>query len=209
MKLLLLPLFFVIIYPLSSKAQTSKVKENKYRIDLPNYWGKGHKVWKVLTDKLPVVCAELENKELCGDDCNAKYVVEFYLTEPTVVDYSSKRIIAPVETNTRVLLLKANNFDVRSNNYSTFYPTRTSAIDSWQATANYYFQCYLLLRDNTGKLITTLILVDTNEVWERTYPKELPMRPSESDIEFNKEKYNPVIYDLLAIVERKILALKD
>ncbi|HEY6064248.1 MAG TPA: hypothetical protein VIV35_11600, partial [Chitinophagaceae bacterium] len=42
------------------------VDSNKYRIDLPEYWKPGNRVWKILTDKLPLICDEIKNRELCG-----------------------------------------------------------------------------------------------------------------------------------------------
>jgi hypothetical protein len=63
---------------------------NKYRIDLPSYWKPGNKVWKILIDKLPLVCAEIKDKEICGDDCNPAYSFEFEMSDPVIL------IISPI-----------------------------------------------------------------------------------------------------------------
>lgn len=190
----------------TAQKKSTAVNNDKYRVNLPDYWGKGHKVWKVLIDKLPVACEELAGKDLCGDDCNPKYTVEFYLTEPTVVDYSTKRIIPAANTDTRHLVQKNMNFESTGNYY---FPSNTSIIDSWQAITNYNFQCFLLLMDEKGKILTKMVLVDTNEIWERPHPETIKggTPPQSNYMENNKEKFNLVIFDLLAIVEKKILAL--
>ncbi|MEO6613292.1 MAG: hypothetical protein ABIT05_15515 [Chitinophagaceae bacterium] len=205
-KLLLLLPALLLSMAITAQKNTSQVKNDKYRINLPSYWGKGHKVWKILIDKLPLVCEELAGKELCGDDCNPAYTVDFYLTEPTVVDFTTKKIITPADPYTRNLLQKSMNFESSGNLY---YPNNTSIVDSWQAFTNYSFQCFLLLKDAEGKILTRMILVDTNEIWERPHPETIKTNtpPDMSYMEKNKEKFNPVIFDLLAIVEKKILGL--
>jgi hypothetical protein len=208
MKIKLLFLVPALAFSLLAAAQknASRVNNDKYRINLPAYWGKGHKVWKVLIDKLPLVCEELVDKDICGDDCHPKYTVDFYLTEPTVVDFTTKRLITPPDPDTRSLLLKSQNFQSSGN---TYYPSNTSMVDSWQAITDYTFQCYLLLRNEEGKILTKMILVDTNEIWERPHPEIIKTNtpPDANYMQNNKEKFNPVIFDLLAIVEKKILSL--
>jgi hypothetical protein len=71
---------------------------NKYRLNLPDYWKPGNKVWRILDDKLPTVAPELVGKQLCGDDCKAKYTIEFEMSEPTILDYYSNHLT----TNTQV-----------------------------------------------------------------------------------------------------------
>ena len=86
---------FLLLGSLLSSAQTSsfpKGDTNKYRINLPSYWKPGNKVWRILDDKLPTVCTELTNKDLCGDDCMAMYTVDFSMSEPMVIDHYSQRI---------------------------------------------------------------------------------------------------------------------
>ncbi len=208
MKVKLLFLAPALAFTLLAAAQknTPPVNNDKYRINLPSYWGKGNKVWKVLTDKLPLICGELVAKELCGDKCNPKYSVDFYITEPTVLDYTSKKVIAVASTDTRYLLQKpippqgASDYVNSPNNNND---------NSWQVITNYTFQCFLLLKNEKGDILTRMILVDTNEVWEKINPvlSTVSGPPLSSYIETNKEKFRPVSYDLLAIADKKILAL--
>jgi hypothetical protein len=204
----------VITHAATAQNKLPGVEENKYRINLPDYWAKGNKVWKELIDKLPVVCEELRDKELCGDDCNPKYSVEFYLTEPTILGYYPKKNIPPPYTNTRHLA-NVQQFVSQSptaiqNPETVYYQTNDH---SWQITTGYSFQCFLLLMDTGKNILTKLIIVDTNEVWKVMNNINLASVPAFSEqnpdayIEKNKNKLNPDIYNLLAIVDKKFLSL--
>jgi hypothetical protein len=118
------------------------IDTNKYRIYLPEYWKPGNRVWKILTDKLPLVCNEIKDKELCGDHCNPLYTLEFEMSDPVIFDYFPNHI-SSIYTN--------NQFVKPSEN--------------WEIQTLYGFECSLLLRNEKGVLITRFILVDTNEVW--------------------------------------------
>lgn len=120
-------------------AQKNAVNNDKYRINLPDYWKPGSKVWQILTDKLPEVCEELRDKELCGDHCNPKYTIEFYMTAPDVHGYHPIHI---------------------SSDFNSSMPT-----ESWEISTYYSFQCYLLLFDDKSKLLAKIVLTDTDEVW--------------------------------------------
>ncbi|MEO7922280.1 MAG: hypothetical protein ABIR30_01240 [Chitinophagaceae bacterium] len=204
----LLALLLVLSFAFVATAQqgSATVKENKYRINLPSYWGNGNKVWGILTDKLPLICEELKDKELCGDGCKPKYSVDFFLTESVVEDYSSKENITTPNTNTRQVLYNTN--DPQKPNYVN--PNNTS---SWNITSYFSFQCYLLLRDENGKILTRMILVDTNEVWEVSHNVKLSPGASShqqnmsSYIDNNRDNLKPVIKDLLAIADKKMLSL--
>jgi hypothetical protein len=134
-----LPFFiFILGASLSIQAQDlSKIDTGKYRIDLPAYWKPGNSIWHILNDKLPVVCDELKDKQLCGDDCNPKYIVAFEMTRPIIYDHYLGKVKSP------------------------------DSSESWKSFAgrNYNFQASLLLLDNNGVLLTKFIIVDTNEVW--------------------------------------------
>jgi hypothetical protein len=119
------------------------VDTNKYRIDLPEYWKPGNPVWRKLTDKLPLVCNEIKDKELCGDDCKPKFIIEFEMSEPFIFDYFPNHI---------------------SSSYTNNQFGKPS--ETWEIQTLYGFECSLLLRDEKGALITRFILVDTNEVWK-------------------------------------------
>ncbi len=133
--------------------QKPVIQENKYRINLPEYWKPGNKVWQILSDKLPLVCEELRDKELCGDECRPKYTIEFQMSEPLIHNYKANAI--------------ASSLYARSYNFVTAYS----------------FESSLLLFDDTDKLITRVILVDLDEVWTvtnraelRAYTPTLPLR---------------------------------
>ena len=119
------------------------VESNKYRIDLPEYWKPGNRAWKILIDKLPLVCEEIKDKELCGDDCNPEYSIEFEMSDPVIFEYLPNHISSSY-TN--------NQFGRPSN--------------TWEIQTLYGFECSLLLRNDKGVLVTRFILVDTNEVWK-------------------------------------------
>jgi hypothetical protein len=215
-------IFFSFLYctliATSSFAQQNKlsaVNENKYRINLPDYWGKGNKVWGVLTDKLPLVCEELKDKDLCGDNCKPKYVVDFYISEPEVTGYSIYRVPQYASTNTRLL---ATPIPVMTS--STYIPPAIvnnqraySPPESLKLVTEYQFQCFLILKNEKDSILTKLILVDTNEVWFSDYNgkdvNEWPysLENPASFIEKNKEKLFPNKFELLAIADKKILAL--
>src|SRR5215212_321346 len=72
--------FILLIYLLGlsfiSEAQTlASIDTGKYKIVLPDYWKRGNKIWQILNDKLPLVCPELKDKDLCGDNCNPAYYI--------------------------------------------------------------------------------------------------------------------------------------
>jgi hypothetical protein len=213
--ILLLSVSF-LSHTLTAQNKLPGVEENKYRINLPDYWGKGNKVWDKLIDKLPVVCEELKDKEICGDDCNPEYTIEFYITEPVIFGYYSKKNFSPPYTNTRHLVSDWKNVNQSptavQNPEAVYYATNNH---SWQLTTEYGFQCFLLLTDTGRNIITKLILVDTNEVWQvmnniiLASASDLPFREQNPDsyIENNKKKLNPNIYHLLAIVDKKLLSL--
>jgi hypothetical protein len=197
---------------------SKKIKYNKYQINLPGYWKPGNKVWQILSDKLPEVCDELKGKELCGDDCNPKYTVEFYMSAPVIYDYYPIHI---------------------SSDLNSDRPT-----EAWDIITYYGFQGFLLLYDNTSQqLLTKIVITDTNEVWQvknrATLLAYAPPRPSRlalhpsyynastgsyintnmvapasqsgqtpfSYINNNREKLSPAEKDLLAIIDEKIRSL--
>jgi hypothetical protein len=195
------------------------VDTNKYRIDLPEYWKPGNRVWKILTDKLPLVCNEIKDKELCGDHCNPLYTLEFEMSDPVIFDYLPNHI---------------------SSTYTNNQFVKPS--DTWEIQTLYGFECSLLLRNEKGILITRFILVDTNEVWrianrvilasyspppippnarrvrynrnsvldaEPSYLPIIPQAAQEGETPYsyinkNREKLTPSYRDMIAVVDRKI-----
>jgi hypothetical protein len=135
--------FFICWMSSGLHAQTLEhIDENKYRINLPGYWKPGNKIWKILTDKLPSVCEELKEKELCGDDCNPKYTVELEMSDPLIIDY------------------RASHLSSDYRNISWYRQT-----DNWEIRTVYSFESSLLLRNEKGIIVTRMILVDSTELW--------------------------------------------
>lgn len=197
----------------------ASVDSNKYRINLPDYWKPGQRIWRILSDKLPEVCEDIRDKELCGDDCNPWLRIEFEMSAPIILDYLPNHI---------------------SSNYANNQLSRPS--DIWDIQTTYVFEASLLLMDNNNKIITRFILVDTDEVWRHsnriTLPSYAPTPPpiynirrttpnrsgTISDpiyqqlapasgqegitpfsyINKNKEKLAPSLKDLLAVIDTKI-----
>lgn len=196
------------------------VDTNKYRINLPEYWKPGNRVWKILTDKLPFVCNEIKDKELCGDHCNPLYTVEFEMSDPVIFEYFPNHISS----------IYTNNQFVKPS-------------ETWEIQTLYGFECSLLLRNEKGILITRFILVDTNEVWrisnrvtlasyapppipatvarrtrnnrngnvdaEPNIPVNIPQMSQEGETPYsyinrNREKLTPAYRDMIAVVDRKI-----
>jgi hypothetical protein len=201
------------------QTKSKKINENKFRINLPDYWGYGNKVWQILTEKLPLVCEELKDKDICGDNCNPKYTIDFYITEPELVGYTRYKKLQMPSTNTRNLAhnmmpgILLSNPAYRYNIQPEYYSSAAHnwPDEKWEITGEYVFQCFLLLKDDTGGIITKLILVDTNEVWSSTYKGERPSNFSSQNpdvfFEENKDNFMPVKFELLAIVDKKILSL--
>lgn len=199
------------VFHAAAQRDLSAIDDNKYRINLPDYWARGNKVWQILDEKLPDICPEIKDKELCGDNCNPKYILDFYITEPIVYDYSFQNKVSPVNTKMRRAV---STFPLQQGSYPVYYSTPPTPINNWNIEATYGFQCFLLLRNDSGRVVTKLVLVDTNEVWQlskridpertATYGEPTP----DTYIANHPEKLNPTIYEMLAIVDKKILLLK-
>jgi len=201
--------------------QKLAIDSTKYRIHLPDYWGSGNKIWRILTDKLPTVCEELKDKELCGDDCIPWLHIEFVISDFSVIDYLPSLVSA------------------------TYSYERSKPSENWDIHTMYSFGCSLLLMDNNDKIITRFIIVDTAETWRvinrvrlasyaptaspATYRRYTATRvgvvtdpttfvnttqqfvPSAQEgetpyayINNNKEKLAPVMRDLFRVVDQKI-----
>jgi hypothetical protein len=89
------------------------------------------------------VCDELKGKEICGDDCKPKYTLEFYLSEPIVIDF-------------------------KANPIASTHLTR-----SYNIVTSYAFECALILFDEKDRLITRINLVDLDDTWTVTHRAEL------------------------------------
>lgn len=218
-KVLLCLIFFILPAEFLPAQDLSSVDSTKYRINLPDFWKPGNKIWRILTDKLPIVCEELKDKEICGDDCNPWLRIEFEMSQPVIFDHLPNHISA---------------------NYT--HTQRVSPYDIWDIQTCYGFECSLLLMDNNDKILTRFILVDTNEVWKisnrvkllsyapapipATYTRRVSNRngnvidPNVSMQQFvpgaqegetpfayinrNQEKLLPSLKDLFAIIDKKI-----
>lgn len=131
-------------------AQTlADVDTNKYTIRLPGYWKPGNRIWKILTEKLPLVCEEIRDKELCGDNCNPRYTIELEIFEPL-----------------------ATNYDYYCTNLTSTGPVR-----NWVFLTYYNFQSSFLLLNEKRELITRFILVDTSETWMARKNESFRLQP--------------------------------
>ena len=115
----------------------SATDTGKYRLLLPAYWKPGSKVWRILDEKLPHWCPELQGKELCGDDCNPAYRVEFFMTGPAIQNFTASHIAT------------------------------TTTSQTWNIVTNYSFECSLLLFTKDNKLLTRVILIGQEEEWKK------------------------------------------
>lgn len=166
MKNFILSYIFLLFISTSSFGQRlSDIDTGKYSVNLPGYWKPGNKVWQILTDKLPAVCEELKDKELCGDNCMPKYTIEFEMSEPVVHDYYTNHI------------------------------SSGTVSQSWQFVTLYSFSASLLLFNEKDKLLTRFILVDTNEIWTVKHRAELasylPSTPQKIYIQ-GSQAYSPI-----------------
>lgn len=205
---------------LQTEAQhLASVDSNKYRINLPDYWKPGQRIWRILSDKLPTVCDDIRDKELCGDDCNPWLRIEFEMSAPLILNYLPNHI---------------------SSSYTNNQFSRPS--DLWDIQTTYAFEASFLLMDNNGRIITRFILVDSNEVWKHSnritlasyaptpppasylrrtspnrfgiiadpgYQQLIPITGQEgitpfSYINQNREKLAPSLKDMLAVIDTKI-----
>jgi len=196
-----------------AQRKASKPDDTKYRINLPDYWGKHHKVRTTLIDKLPEICEELKEKDVCGDNCNPAWSVDFYITDAVIFDYSVMEKFTPVlSTNTQLnVMLEQRRMQnpIDFLRYNNQYISNTNK-RTWKITTNYGFQCFLLLRDDTGKIITKLVLTDTNEVWSKEHNiimNNVTTTTPQSYIENSYKKLAPFPKDLMEIAEQKILKL--
>ncbi len=139
MKFIISCLLISVLIPEHSFCQTlSAIDTNKYSIHLPDYWKPGNKVWQILNDKLPLVCDELKDKELCGDNCNPKYSIEFEMSEPVILGSYPSHILT------------------------------ANGKESWNIKTTYGFSASLLLLNENNELLIKFILVDFNELWTKT-----------------------------------------
>lgn len=211
MKTVNLLLLVAMSLPFSAPAQTKKADPGKFRINLPDYWGKSSKVMSVLIDQLPLICPELAGKDVCGDNCRPKYKVEFYLTAPYVTGYYTQKQNPPVPTKVINITKQAAYLQ------SLDYATSISSENTWNVTGYYNFQCYLLLMDDADSILTKLILVDTDESFADTHIVNLNRGNTttfseqniSSYIDNNKNLLVPAVKTLFEIAENRILALKN
>jgi hypothetical protein len=189
--------------------------ENKYRINLPEYWGKGYKYLRILNTILSEQVDVLKDKELCGDECNTGYRVEVYITNPKMEEYRYSKVLQWANTNTRGLTnnrrlvnLETGQYEPSLNNYA---PVNNSQ-DRWQFRGLYSFNCYLLVIDKDDKITHKLILVSDDELWDKKMITDLSLHTQLTPaayLEANYEKLYPADFEVYSIIENKILALKN
>jgi hypothetical protein len=137
MKIFILPLIIICFFTTFSFAQKHPNRDTgKYNIHLPGYWKPGDPVWKVLADKLPVVCEKLKGKEFCSGDCDPEYSIEFAMSDPTVYSYEKGK------------------FQLSENLPPYPFDCQT-----------FSFECSLLLMNKKNDIIEKFEVIDSNEVW--------------------------------------------
>lgn len=207
-------IFILLVVTITAQSQKSlKVSENKFKLELYKVWGKSHAVSKKLLEKLPEICPELKDFEICGDDCNPEYTVEFFMSDPTVFEYRLQRTAGFPNTNTRNLvqypIARLNFPEQQISPNNVLQPSS----EKWTIVSSYFFQSFLLLRNRNNEIITKLVLVDTNEVWQTLRSSVINVNPNSrkntpfSNIDDNPEMLIPPREEMVGIVERKILAL--
>ncbi len=160
----------------------SNIDVNKYSIRLPSYWKPGNKIWKILTDKLPLVCEEIKEKELCGDNCNPGYTIELEVYEPLALDHD----------------------------YYCTNSTSTGPVRDWVFLTYYNFQSSLLLLNEKREVITRFIVVDTTETFmirkmeKIRVPGEIIFRPSRGQISWNGPNNSFYLYTQSRILPAQI-----
>ncbi len=220
-KILICYALYACCIPGITAQRLSSLDTGKYRINLPSYWKPGNKIWEILTEKLPIVCEELKDKELCGDNCHPRYSIEFEMSAPVIYSYSPNHI---------------------SSDYTNTLNKRPTEV--WDFTTSYGFECYLLLMDEKDNILTKFILVDDTELWTVTSRQTLrsyappppqmasirrnwsnrsgslvdnstqvqglyPYTPQEGQTPYayindNKDKLSPSNNDMFLVVDRKI-----
>jgi hypothetical protein len=141
--------FLLLGTGLTISAQKSlPVDSNRYSIELPAYWKTGNKVWRILNDKLPLICPEVKNKDLCGEQCNPALKFTLHTSPVSVIDY----------------------------NYhpSSVVSTSNTQGDNYEFVTHYKFKSWLELRNAKGELLVQLILVDENEDWTCSHMAIMP-----------------------------------
>jgi len=96
-----------------------------------------------------MICEEIKDKELCGDDCNPRYTIELEVYEPL-----------------------ATNYDYYCTNLASNSPFR-----DWVFLTYYNFQSSFLLLNEKRELITRFILVDTTETWMVRKKESFQLQP--------------------------------
>lgn len=211
---LLWSLFFSLLaVPLFSQRTLQDTDENKYRILLPDHWSNHSKAFHVLTDVLPALCPELKDKDICGDDCNPAWTVAFYLSEPELLSYQVYPRNSPItNTNTRSSFVSKDFYispaspqPRQETGNNLIYRQPNTNTTGKEIVSYFTFQCFLLLRDKEQNIVTRLILVDTNEVWQKVQANRKGNTPEDAS-----GKTNPLLpsaKDLMAIADKKIIAL--
>lgn len=204
-------LFFLIALPLFSQRTLQEVDENKYRISLPDHWSTHSKAFQVLTDVLPGLCPELKQKDICGDDCNPAWRVEFYLTEPELLYYEINSKPSPtINTNTQVSFVRKDMYISRGSPQmkeigNNLTDRQLNNMTGKEIVSYFNFQCFLLLLDREQRIVTRLILVDTNEVWKKVQSVKKSINTTGTPGLWNA--LLPGSEELMAVADKKILAL--
>lgn len=212
-----LPVLLMICISAGAQQTTS---DNNFSLELPSYWKKEGKVWRMLAEKLPEYCPELSGKQVCADCPQTEYKVVWLMSEPLVMGQDVKEVsnsrnpaasrvnsvnVTVQGTNGRDSIIATRaNFNPRMENYST----------RWNIRIYYSFQFSFLLLDNKDSILRRIILVDTDEMFVKnndvvtsSYFETSPVTPANYIVQ-NQEKLFPRQTDLFVIVGDKLSMLK-
>lgn len=212
-----LPVLLMICISAGAQQTTS---DNNFSLELPSYWKKEGKVWRMLAEKLPEYCPELSGKQVCADCPQTEYKVVWLMSEPLVMGQDSKeidnnringtnginRMTSAGRSNTGRDSIVANSNYVyeRTRDYNT----------RWQIRTYFTFQFSLLVLDNKDSIIRRLILVDNDEVnfkaTEITSSSRFETNPviPANFVAENQRELMPQQNDQFVVVDRKLTMLK-
>ena len=213
MRIFTLLLLFVSFQFQSNAQKTRSIDTTKYRINLPEYWKPGNKVWRILNNNLPKVCLELANKDLCGDNCQAGYTVDFEVTEPIILDYYSNKISGNRHEIITLYTFQSNLFVRNKDGVITSHIILADTNEVFRLKNTAYINDVIspptppkfrLTKNQAGQ--PEMIMLDQRDpsLGSRLTGGESPY----NYINKNKDKLGPTLTDLYRVIDQKIRSLE-
>lgn len=211
--------WFLLFPALLISQSLTNIDTGKYRINLPAHFKPGNKAWRILDEKLPLVCEELKNKELCGDDCNPAYTIDFTMSDPVVLDYYAQRISG---TNYNIITLYTFESSLLLKNSAGEIITRIILVDTndiFKVTNKASIAEFLVppppnkifLQKNASGQPEVVVAASQNNPpitsVSRSDGSYGGIETPYSYINKNKEKLAPKEKDQLAVIDQRIKAL--